>query len=123
MSEVLGSFFLAFLYLTQTEEKTKVSKDPAITTLIIAASYVAALTMVSGPFQVLPCLNPAIGFGASMQQAYNSESDGWQTAYVFLLMPFAGSVIAVIFFEFVYKKVFEAITESEEVDGILDGVN
>ena len=123
MSEVLGSFFLAFLYLTQTEEKTKLSKDPAITTLIIAASYVAALVMVSGPFKGLPCLNPAIGFGASMQQVYDAGTEGWESSYVFLLMPFAGSVLAVIFFEFVYKKVFEAITESEEVDGILDGVN
>ena len=66
-SEVLGSFFLAFLYLTQTEEKTKLSKDPAITTLIIAASYIAALMMVSGPHKYLACLNPAVAFGASLQ--------------------------------------------------------
>jgi hypothetical protein len=39
------------------------------------------------------------------------------------LLPFLGSVIAVIFFEFIYKKVFETINESDEVDGILDGVN
>jgi glycerol uptake facilitator-like aquaporin len=122
VGEVLGSFFLAFLYLTQTEEKTKLSKDPAITTLIISASYVAALLMVSGPFNVLACLNPAIGFGASMQQSYDGNGDGWSRAYIFMVMPFAGSIIAVIFFELVYKKVFETITESEEVEGILDGV-
>lgn len=123
ISEVLGSFFLAFLYLTQTEEKTKLSKDPAITTLIIAASYVAALTMVSGPFNVVACLNPAIGFGASMQQSYKGVGDGWSKAYVFLGMPFVGSLIAVLFFEFVYKKVLDTVTEAEEldVDGILDG--
>jgi glycerol uptake facilitator-like aquaporin len=48
-SEVIGSFFVVFLYLTQTEAKTKLSKDPAITTLIIAAAYIGALLMVSGP--------------------------------------------------------------------------
>lgn len=64
-AEILGSFFLAFLYLTQTEEKTKLSKDPAITTLIIASAYIAALLMVSGPEEYLACLNPAIAIGAS----------------------------------------------------------
>ena len=64
-AEVLGSFFLAFLYLTQTEEKTKLSKDPAITTLIIASAYIAALLMVSGPEDYLACLNPAVALGAS----------------------------------------------------------
>ena len=123
ISEVLGSFFLAFLYLTQTEEKTKLSKDPAITTLIIAASYISALLMVSGPFNYLACLNPAVALGASMQQSYAGDSSGWEVCYVFFLMPFAGSIAAVIFFELIYKKVHETITESEEVDGILDGDN
>ena len=61
VSESLGSFFLVFLYLTQTEESTKLSKDPAITTLIIAASYLGALLMTSSPDAGFSCLNPAIG--------------------------------------------------------------
>ncbi len=48
-AEVIGAFFVSFLYLTQTENKTKISNDPAITTLIIAASYLASMLMVSGP--------------------------------------------------------------------------
>lgn len=66
-SEALGSFFLAFLYLTQTEEKTKLSNDPAITTLIIAAAYIASILMVSGPEDYLSCLNPAVAFGACFE--------------------------------------------------------
>ncbi len=34
--------------------------------------------------------------------------------------PLIGGLVAVFFFEFVYKKVQETIHESEEVDGILD---
>ena len=41
--EVIGSMIITFLYLTQTEEKTKMSGDPAITTLIIAATYCAVI--------------------------------------------------------------------------------
>ena len=61
VAEAVGAFFLAFLYLTQTEDKTKLSKDPAISAIIIAAAYVAGLLMSSPPDLVLSCLNPAIG--------------------------------------------------------------
>lgn len=40
--EVMGTAILVFLYLTQTEEKTKLSDDNAITTLIIAGAYFVA---------------------------------------------------------------------------------
>ncbi|CDW80400.1 probable aquaporin pip2-5-like [Stylonychia lemnae] len=119
-AEILGSFFLAFLYLTQTEEKTKLSKDPAITTLIIAAAYLGALLMASGPQDYLACLNPAVAFGTSFQQLYTGSADGWSVSYVYLPSPFIGGLIAVIFFEFVYKKVFETIQSTEEDDALLD---
>lgn len=62
-AETIGAFFVTFLYLTQTEEKTKLSKDPAITTLIIAAAYMGAMLMVCGPDDTITPLNPAIAFG------------------------------------------------------------
>jgi glycerol uptake facilitator-like aquaporin len=108
-SEGLGSFFLAFLYLTQTEEKTKLSHDPAITTMIIAASYLAALLMVSAPENYLACLNPAVAFGACFEQIYAGNLDGWKRFYVYLPVPFAGALGAVFFHEFIYKKVSETI--------------
>jgi hypothetical protein len=43
------------------------SNDPAITTLIIASSYMAAMLMVSGPDDYLTPLNPAVSFGTIMQ--------------------------------------------------------
>jgi glycerol uptake facilitator-like aquaporin len=70
VSEALGTFFLAFLYLTQTEEATKLSKDPAITTLIIASSYVAALLFISPPDAGLGCLNPAIGIATTIVMTF-----------------------------------------------------
>jgi glycerol uptake facilitator-like aquaporin len=111
---------VAFLYLTQTEAKTKLSKDPAITTLIIASAYVGAIMMVSGPGDYLACLNPAIAVGASFQQLYSGSADGWERAYVFIPIPLVGGLLAVFFHEFVYKKVQETIQETEDIDGILD---
>ena len=66
-SEAIGAFFVTFLYLTQTEEKTKLSSDPAITTLIIASSYLASMLMVCGPDDFLTPLNPALAVGAAFQ--------------------------------------------------------
>ena len=79
ISEAIGSFFLALLYLTQTENKTKLSADPALTTLIIASAYIGALLMVSGPQDYLACLNPAVALGASFEQTYHSTTTifGW----------------------------------------------
>jgi hypothetical protein len=42
------------------------SNDPAITTLIIASAYMAAMLMVSAPDDYLTPLNPAVSFGTMM---------------------------------------------------------
>ncbi len=122
LSEFIGTFLLAFLYLTQTEETTKLSKDPAITTLIIAASYIASLLMVSAPNEYLASLNPAIAVGASFSQLYSSDARAISRIWLYGLIPFVGGLIAVIFFEIIYKKVAQTIKETEDdVDvGILD---
>lgn len=116
VSETLGSFFLVFLYLTQTEENTKLSKDPAITTLIIAASYLAALLMTSPPDVAFSCLNPAIGISTTLVMTFDGENkaNGIQWIWVYALFPLVGGVIAVIFHEFIYRKVTTAIVEIEE---------
>lgn len=120
-AEVMGSFFLAFLYLTQTEEKTKLSKDPAITTLIIAAAYVAAICMSSPPNDSMSCLNPAIGISTVLVMVFNSNSTGIKWIWIYGAFPFLGGILAVIFHELVFKKVQATIVESEEdADGILD---
>lgn len=67
LMETLGSIVLVFLYLSQTEEKTKLSSDPAITTGIISASYLTAINIgysyvASNKFSYSP-LNAAIALG------------------------------------------------------------
>ena len=60
----MGAALLVFLYLSQTEEKTKLSNDPAITTMIISASYYAALYLgYSYEVSSVSPLNPAIAIG------------------------------------------------------------
>jgi len=74
---MLGAFFLCFMYLTQTEERTKFSKDPSITSLIISCSYVAARIMTGHPnASGASCLNPAIGLGTNIVMSFDSTSVG-----------------------------------------------
>jgi hypothetical protein len=49
VQQVIGSFLLVFVYLTQTEEGYKLSNDPAITTMIISGCYVVAMYIGMSP--------------------------------------------------------------------------
>ena len=119
--QVVAAAILVFLYLTQTEEKTKLSDDNAITTLIIAAAYYVAVIWSSsyGDVQNLNPVNPAIAFGDSCGMLFepgNQSSGGW----LFWLMPFGGSLLAVLLFELVFKKAAAAVEEqnqAQEGDG------
>lgn len=72
LTEVLGSFFLSFFFLTQTEEKTRFGKDKAINCFIIAASYVGARAMLNGKNVTLSgaVLNPAIAIGTNFTMLF-----------------------------------------------------
>lgn len=121
-AETIGAFFVSFLYLTQTENKTKISNDPAITTLIIAASYLSSMLMVCGPDSYVSPLNPAVSLGIMFQQAYKGSAEGFKYIYVYLPFPLLGGLCAVFFYEQVYKRVQDTIQESEGDGGADSGV-
>ena len=45
ISEIVGSFILVLMYLTQTEERYKLSNDAAITLMMISASYTIGMAI------------------------------------------------------------------------------
>ena len=124
VTETLGTVLLAFLYLTQTEESTKLSKDPAISTLIIAACYTGAIYMVSPPnVATVATLNPALGLAIPLVNTFNGNGASFKWFWIYTAIPFVGALVAVIFHEFVYKKIQENIDEVEHQDnegGMLD---
>lgn len=116
--ELLGTMILTFLYLTQTEEKTKMSGDPAITTLIIAATYTAicvnslspAVPITYSPF------NPAAALGITFSMIFKSQLDDTNNTWVFLIFGYIGSLLAVLLFEFVYKKAMTVVEDANDDD-------
>jgi len=76
LTEVLGSFFVSFFFLTQTEESTRFGKEKAIHCFITAASYVGARSMLNGKNVTLSgaVLNPAIGIATSFTMLFDHKS-------------------------------------------------
>ena len=118
--EIVGSCLLVFLYLTQTEEKTKLSEgDPAITTLIISAAYYAVLQYsTTVPTVSGSPLNPAAALGLFWAILFQSDIKQTKAIYVFFVFAYVGGLLAVVLFEFVYKKAMTIVQEEEgdEVD-------
>ena len=111
--EILGSFFLVFMYLSSTDEKTKFTKDAAVQTIILAGSYLGAMLLAGAKISVLRAspVNPAIAIWIIV---FNSSSRNWGSIWIFCGVSFIGSFISRIFFRLVYQKTQAAIEEMEE---------
>ena len=111
----MGSFFLVFMYLSSTEEKTKFTKDAAVQTIILAGSYLGAMMLGGAKIDSLRAspVNPAISFAIIL---FNSNKENWASLYIFLLSGFGGSLLSLFFFRFVYQRTQETIEDMEEAE-------
>lgn len=97
----MGSFFLVFMYLTSTEEKTKFTKDAAIQTIILAGSYLGAMLIAGVKLEKLDAspVNPAIAIAFVF---FNPSATSYASLLIFGTMSLAGSILALLFFRFIY---------------------
>ena len=123
----MGSFFLVFMYLTSTEEKTKFTKDAAIQTIILAGSYLGAMLIAGVKLEILDAspVNPAIAVAFVF---FNPTPASFGSLFIFATMSFVGSILALLFFRFIYKKTQETMEEIDEEesnnqDALLDDWN
>ena len=98
------------------------SKEPALNCFIIAAAYVTARAMCDGS-HVIRCgavLNPAIGFGAQMTQLF-AGTTSIKYIWIFMVLPFGGAFVAVLFHDLVFKKTQEVLgTAQDDEDALLE---
>jgi len=117
VQEILGSFITVLFFMMQTEDSMLFSRERALNCFIIASGYVSARAMFFGSLsngalgeitkQISSfgaCLNPAIALGIMLSSVWEGGWSAIRDAWLYPTMPFAGSVLALIFFEFVYKK-------------------
>jgi glycerol uptake facilitator-like aquaporin len=117
MSEILGSFILVLMYLTQTEEKYKLSQDAAITLMIISGAYCVGMAL-SHPFGALwttSPLNPAIALAEMTFATFSGNIADMHWAWIFITFSWVGSLLAVLVYEFVFKKA-QNIVQDEEIN-------
>jgi glycerol uptake facilitator-like aquaporin len=131
ISELVGTFMFVFLFMLSTDKKTQFSDDKVINCFIISASYVAARLMAGGEMATVifigaevemgkgyalregrrpngPLLNPALAFGQMVC------STDFSHIIQYCIMPMAGSVIALVFYELVFVKSQEYLNEATE---------
>lgn len=110
VSESFGTFIYVLFFMICTDDKLKYSNDTVKNSLIIASSFIAAQMMGGGQFVTYrtgPCLNPAVAFGMAVFSAnFNFPQ--------YLLCPFLGALLALIFYEFVFVKTQEYLADDEE---------
>lgn len=97
------------------------SNEKAINCFIIASSYVAARAMFYGSTQCFSsgcdttpsdygaCLNPAIAIGITLSSIIGNGFGALEFVWIYPLMPFVGSLAALLFYEFVFKKTQEML--------------
>jgi len=115
-SETLGSFILVVLYLTQTESSSKLTTDAALTTMVISAAYTTALALAHTHNWTLSPLNPAIALAEMTMTTFSQGTSVMNNAWIFLTFGWLGSVLAVLAFEFGFKKAQYLVEEKEVHD-------
>ena len=121
MQESLGAFILVVFYMMQSDEKMHFSNEASINCFIISSSYYAARAIFNGngiaisiPYGA--CLNPAIALGIDLTAFIDMPGTAASWFWIYLAMPFAGSICAFLFFEFVFKKTQQMLGHHEEED-------
>ena len=113
VAETLGSLLFIFIFLTQTDSFTRFSNDLAIWSLVVAASYSSALSYAS--IRIARSLNPAYALALELT-AFIDNKPGFtfKYAWVYLIFSFVGALIAIAFYEYVYKNALEECGEKED---------
>lgn len=136
-SDCLGSFILVLAYLTQTEEKYKLSEDAAITLMIISAAYLVGMALcyapgggiivlgvMSGWWTASP-LNPAISLSIITFATFDGNISEMHYAWAYLVTSWGGSLLAVLCYEFGFKKFQNTVEKQDDAAELQaeDGAN
>jgi glycerol uptake facilitator-like aquaporin len=107
--EAFGAFIFVLFFKIVTDERTHLSDQQPINCFVIAAAYVGARSIVNGSgFSSISsygaCLNPAVAIGITLNSIWFHAGDTLKWFWIYWLMPFAGSLLAILFYRFVYMK-------------------
>jgi glycerol uptake facilitator-like aquaporin len=117
MQEIIGTKIFVFFFKIATDERLHFSKENAMNCFIIAAAYTASRRIVNGTGILISTygavLNPAIAFGITFASVFPYPGTTLKWIWIFCGLPFAGSIIAIIFYRFIYLKTQLMIMKDE----------
>lgn len=131
--ETFGTMVFVIFFKLCTDETLYFSKEQAINCFIIASSYIASRAYFGGNTIILAsltpgvgvtnygaCLNPAIALGIFLTSIFFNPGDSLKWVWLYPVMPFAGAIFAVIFYELVYKKTQVMLNAHSDGEGAFD---
>jgi aquaporin Z len=108
--EAICTFLFALVFLIQQDEKTKFSNDPAKNCLFMSIAY-GSFVLLTNPISRGP-LNPAIGAAICITEWFNTwNGAALEFIWIYIGAPVGGAILAVIFYETLYKRI---VIESDE---------
>jgi len=126
MQEMGGTFLLCVFFMMQTDERMHFSKEPAINCFIIASAYVGSRAVVNGTTMTIStygaCMNPAVAIGIILASIFSQGGQALTYVWIYPVMPLAGSVLGILFYEFVYKKTQMMLKETRTEHDYENGV-
>ena len=120
--ELFSTTIFILFFMQVTDEKMRFSKENSINCLIIASSYVGARAIFfgqeAGPSKPATSsygavMNPAIAAGIAFAGFFGKGWDSWKAIYLYPSVPFGGAVLAVLFYEFIFKKAIILLSNAE----------
>lgn len=117
LQELLCSFLFVFFYQITTDETMLFSNEKAINCFIIACSYVGSRSIFYGngysaTMHYGAVMNPAVAFGLCISGLFSKGFASLSYIWLYPTIPFGGALIAVFFYELIYKKAKAFIDES-----------
>ena len=114
---------LSFMYLSQTDWRYELAKEPAIKFLLVSAAYVTAIFMAAdGQGASYSPINPAIASNLIIVQLI-AGSFSANFAWLYYIFPFCGALLGLIVFEFVYKRSMDKVQEQQNELRLLDALD
>lgn len=109
LQEILCSFMFVFFFQITTDENMLFSNEKAINCFIISSSYVGSRAIFvgnkfSGTMNYGAIANPAVALGIQFSGFFNYGFETLTDIWIYPVLPFAGSVASVFFYEIIYKK-------------------
>ena len=96
------------MHMISTDFETRLSHDDFLNSVIMSISLGTVIHW--GRFVSGACFNPAVGLFLNLVALFNSgQGDELKYVWIYLIFPFVGSILSVLFHEFIFKKALLAV--------------